>query len=253
MSDHFSELCERIRQHCQQQQWYGPDGYKLRYEPGYYDADQIWHDGETPASGHYDLNGKWYAQNERIFDHRGFLDENGKLQCRPIMHDLRSGFEFPPATEEQVQVTQEALALPLLPVMRALYTQVANGGFGPACGITGIRGGYCFGGDGNYWTMDRYTDTNPSMEYVEMGGILSRLAYPYTFELLPHQWPAHFLHFCYAGCGEDVLVDGKSGQVFLVGAGDPVQGGYTQFFRRLDLSLENWLDRWLRGKKGLFR
>lgn len=149
ISDRYVALCERIRQHCRQQQWYGPDGYKLRYEPGYYDAERMWHDGEIPASGHYNLNGTWHAQNERIFDHRGFLDENGKLQCRPIMHDSRSGFEFPPATEEQVQATEEALGLPLLPLLRALYTQVANGGFGPACGITGVCGGYYFGDDGH--------------------------------------------------------------------------------------------------------
>jgi hypothetical protein len=73
-------------------------------------------------------------------DYRGYFDADGKLQVRVITHDPQSGFEFPPASEEQLQATEEALGIPLPPMLRALYAQVANGGFGPACGITGACG-----------------------------------------------------------------------------------------------------------------
>src|SRR5258708_27375420 len=247
--DRYTTLCERIRKHCQQNNWYGPDGYEPSHEPGYYDANRWWHDGEIPASGHYDLDGTWHAPDERIFDYRRYIDEYGKFRHHAITHDSRTGFEFPPATEEQIQVTEEALGIPLLPLLRALYTQLANGGFGPACGITGIRGGYYFGEDGHYRTMDRYTDNNPSKEYIDLAAHVSRLGYPHTFELPPNVWPAHFLQFCYAGCGDDVFVDGKSGWVYLVGAGHATQDGYTTFIKRLDHSLENWLECWLRDEK----
>jgi len=138
--DQYTTLCERIREHCQQNNWYGPDGYEPSHEPGYYDANRWWHDGEIPASGHYDLDGTWYAPDERIFDHRRYIDEHGKFRHHAITHDSRTGFEFPPATEEQIQVTEEALGIPLLPLLRALYTRLANGGFGPACGLQGFEG-----------------------------------------------------------------------------------------------------------------
>lgn len=82
-----------------------------------------------------------------------------------------------------------------------------------------------------------------------MAAHVSRLGYLHTFELPPNVWPAHFLQFCYAGCGDDVFVDGKSGWVYLVGAGHATQDGYTTFIKRLDHSLENWLECWLRDEK----
>ncbi len=93
------------------------------------------------------------------------------------------------------------------------------------------------------------TDTNPSIEHIDL---LSYLGHPRLFELFdlpPNVWPAHFLHFCYVGCGLDVYVDGKSSRVYLVGAGQSTPGGYTASIQRLDNSLENWLERWLSDEK----
>ena len=253
MSDRSMALCERIRQHCRERNWYGPDSLSSTYEMCcYYDANGEWHEGEIPASGHYDFHGTWHPQHERIFHYRYVLDADGKIQDRPIMHDARVGFEFPPATEAQVRATEAALGLPLLPLLQALFTQVANGGFGPAEGITGIQGGYACGEDGHYWTMDMDNDTNPSMEYVDLATQGNHLISPFGYELPPNARPAHLLHFCYWGCGEDVYVDGKSGHVFLAGAGRAVPGGFTQCFGRIDDSLENWLERWLRGERDLW-
>jgi hypothetical protein len=113
--DRYTDLCVRIQEYCRQRNWYGPDGGWENY--------------------------------------RGYFDAEGKLQARVIPRDPHTGFEFPPATEEQLRATEEALGISLPSMLRALYAQVANGGFGPAYGITGARGGYYFGNDGRYQTI----------------------------------------------------------------------------------------------------
>lgn len=48
---------------------------------------------------------------------------------------------FAPTTAAVVQVTERALGLSLPPLLRELYLQVANGGFGPSDGVIGLPGG----------------------------------------------------------------------------------------------------------------
>src|SRR5438876_4961018 len=147
-------------------------------------------------------------------DYRGYCDADGKLQVRVIAHDPQSGFEFPPASEEQLQATEEALGIPLPPMLRALYAQVANGGFGPACGITGARGGYYFGEDGRYETVDMCTDSDSTVHYLDLREYERAHGDPAHFELRQTIQPAHFLHLCYKGCSMDDYIDGISGRVY---------------------------------------
>src|SRR5438132_11366139 len=49
---------------------------------------------------------------------------------------------YPPATEEQLQATEEALGFALPPLLRACYLRVSNGGFGPGEGVMGVIGGF---------------------------------------------------------------------------------------------------------------
>lgn len=221
--DRYSELCVRIVEHCERQQWYGPDA-------------------------------GWE-------NHRGYYDAEGKLQVRVIAHDPRTGFEFPPATEEQLRATEEALGIALPPMLRALYTQVANGGFGPAYGITGARGGYSFGDDGRYQTIDRCTDTNPAVHYFDLSEYEQAHGNPTYFELRETIQPAHFLHLCYEGCSMDFYLDGKSGRIYLTaccGSSDSqlpnevlpgkLRPEWIVGYQRVADSLEDWLERWLRGE-----
>ncbi len=57
-----------------------------------------------------------------------------------------SSLAFPPATEAQLRRTEELLELSFPPLLRALYTQIANGGFGPGGlqseRISGVLGGF---------------------------------------------------------------------------------------------------------------
>jgi hypothetical protein len=47
----------------------------------------------------------------------------------------------PPATPEAVAAAEESIGFPLPPLLRRLYVEVANGGFGPNEGILGVSGG----------------------------------------------------------------------------------------------------------------
>ncbi|WP_158711501.1 SMI1/KNR4 family protein [Streptomyces xylophagus] len=47
----------------------------------------------------------------------------------------------PPATPEAVTSAEEVIGFSLPPLLRRLYVEVANGGFGPRQGILGVRGG----------------------------------------------------------------------------------------------------------------
>src|SRR5439155_12589651 len=75
---------------------------------------------------------------ERI---RQKCDEQG---WRPdeALHRREIAPHYPPATESQLLATEVALGFPLPPILRTLYAQVANGGFGPGFGIVGALGGF---------------------------------------------------------------------------------------------------------------
>ncbi|WP_405829710.1 SMI1/KNR4 family protein [Streptomyces sp. NBC_01176] len=53
----------------------------------------------------------------------------------------RAGALPPPATAEAIAAAEEAIGFPLPPLLRRLYVEVANGGFGPNEGILGVSGG----------------------------------------------------------------------------------------------------------------
>jgi hypothetical protein len=81
-------LCERIREHCRQRNWYGSD---------YHFAARLAH---------------------------SLLDEQ-----------VTTGFLNAPATESRLDEAERALGFALPPALRAVYTHVADGGFGPATGL----------------------------------------------------------------------------------------------------------------------
>src|SRR5712691_9814035 len=53
----------------------------------------------------------------------------------PDDNPLKSDFAYPAATENQRLATEDLLGFPLPPLLRTLYQQLANGGFGPGYGL----------------------------------------------------------------------------------------------------------------------
>jgi len=48
---------------------------------------------------------------------------------------------FLPATEDAVERTEQKIGLSLPPLLKTIYLEIGNGGFGPGLGIIGIEGG----------------------------------------------------------------------------------------------------------------
>jgi len=48
----------------------------------------------------------------------------------------------PPASEEQVRLAEAGLGFQIPPLLRSIYLNVGNGGFGPGYGIIGVGGGH---------------------------------------------------------------------------------------------------------------
>ena len=164
----YASLCERIRNHCHQKQWYGPDGYS----------------------------------NDRMFN---------QYRSGPwIFHDFRTSF-FPVATEEHIRLSEEVMGLSYPPLLRTLYLQVANGGFGPAYGLPGAFCGYrdamykekqhkyvlqesivypCFTDEDVFIGLEQYEEQNGDPKRIDIG--------PYVW---PSVWSKFFVYLCEWGCG----------------------------------------------------
>jgi len=207
MDDRYTLLCARIWRHCEARHWYGPDG--------------------------------------GLEEDRAFRDANGDLHIQPITHDARAGFEFAPASPEHLDVTEARLGYPLPPLLRRLYVDVANGGFGPGEGITGAHGGYWYGWDGHFFRNDQpWTPPWPwhpldLAAYIQQHSLLDR------FTLPNGTWPARFLHLCYWGCATDTFLDANTDRVYVV-------EDITNRTVRLMLdakSFEEWIERWLNGER----
>jgi hypothetical protein len=126
--DAYTALFGRICERCRRLRWYGPDDENINWVEECYD----------PAS-----------------------DPAGRLRARLATRvPYKLGFEYPPATEVQLQATEVALGFPLPPLLRALYAQVANGGFGFGYGIRGAMEGF----DGRGTIVEQYLARSSSEE-----------------------------------------------------------------------------------------
>jgi len=144
-------------------------------------------------------------------------------------HRWESTFSCAPATEEQLRVTEQALGYPLPPLLKNLYMQIANGGFGPGYGLRGALGGYSTGE-----TIVEY--------YVSLGSIPSNYKeYEKTFEFSSEAWPSSLLPLCPMGCGVEICLS-STGMVYRVG---PAHEDLNYIAHAVFPSLESWLENWL--------
>ena len=167
---------------------------------------------------------------------------------------------FPPATEEQIRDTEQQLGFPLPPLLRLLYTEVANGGFGPPYGIVGTPGGFCMSNPHPYMP-DLDLVQSYQQEVSEARGLIRLEDYetvPYTqkfqykrdnfyweegerqsyrYLLPPNVWPEYLLPLCFRGCTCYTYVDAMSGRLF------------NEQYECEAASLEEWFERWLAGER----
>lgn len=159
----------------------------------------------------------------------------------------RRNFEFPPASEEQLQETEKQLDFSLPPLLRELYATLANGGFGPGGGLSGVLNGYGTQGTGFYPQTE--TTLLALYQFNSQKGTfqLPQTEKPqdYLFLQIPYgEWPYKLLSLCDLGCVQDACVDEHERMFMKMAIEDDEKYGLF----RLPWTLEEWLWRWVRGE-----
>jgi hypothetical protein len=160
----------------------------------------------------------------------------------------RFGFVFPPATPQQLEATEELLGFALPPLLRALYGQVANGGFGPDLGFRGVLGGY---GEPGTPLYPYYGGTIPAQyRFLSRTRTFELSNYPPQEGLVDLEFPSgEWLHgllpLCDLGCVIELCVD-RQQRVYYV---EPTRGDSTFALSQTSWNLEEWLWSWVRGER----
>jgi hypothetical protein len=131
-----------------------------------------------------------------------------------------------PAPLDAVEAVRHLLGAPLPSLLRRLYLEVGNGGFGPGYGILGVRGGHV--DDGGHTAVDLYR--------AWRSGPRSR------------SMPAGLLPMCYWGCGIYSLVDCVGAEARVWGWDPNPQHDADLMLFRQSMAFEEWLERWVGGR-----
>jgi hypothetical protein len=127
---------------------------------------------------------------------------------------MRTPRLYGPATSEALEAAGEKLgfALPLL--LRRIYSEVENGGFGPGAGLIGVDGGH----------------TNVDGQSLSAAYINFRA----------HEWPEGLLPVCDLGDGAWSCLDCRTpdARVVTMDESGPTRSGFTLF---------SWLEAWVSG------
>ena len=137
------------------------------------------------------------------------------------------GKRYPPATSELVMESERQLGFQLNPFLRAVYLDVANGGFGPSYGLVGLPGGAT--DDQGKTIIDNYKGLS---------------------EYFGDLWPNKLVPICHYGCGMLGCVDcsGTDGAMTTWHPGlppDDINLWWQKNFASEDLSIIDWFTRWL--------
>lgn len=147
-----------------------------------------------------------------------YLDAKAAGLIRPLPTQ-----PYPPAGPELVDEADQALGCPLPPLLRRLYLEVANGGFGPGYGILGLRGGHGMAPEGT--AIERYR--------------LFR-----EWEPAP---PPSLFPICDWGCAISTFVDCSDQGTVMWGLDpNPVDDMADALFRQ-EMGLVDWLQLWIEG------
>jgi hypothetical protein len=214
MQKEHEALFEAIRARCQRASWFGPDALKPELEALPRPDDP-------------------------------FIDEYASVAVASDDPN-RSGFAFPPATEEQIRATETRLGFALPPLLRDLYLSLANGGFGPGTGLRGVEGGYKGAyhqyndapGARTYPPLFSYATYQVSATRAAARGERASMRVPCSERL------EHLLPFCDLGDCEEAAVDSQ-GRMFLL---SPTESNEFYNLEQLPWTLEGWLWRWIRSE-----
>lgn len=132
----------------------------------------------------------------------------------------RTGFEFPPTTEAQVQEVEHQLGVSFPPVLRACYTELANGGFGPGSGLRSVTGKSEYLDD----LLKNYQGICEIREVLDLDMMTASRGGTHVFEIPFEQWIRAALPLIEEGCAMTLCLDTTSGSIFRK---EPSATGYT--------------------------
>lgn len=149
----------------------------------------------------------------------------------------RFGFALPPLTEEQVEQAEATLGFSLPLALRALYTRLANGGFGPHYGILRLAGEHS---ENDLTVVEWHQEYSARCRFFELEDQVQP-AKGITFA--DSYWPRCVLPICEEGCGNYFCLDATTGHILTVG----IWGAHEYCLAYVADSLEQWLQVWLEG------
>ena len=214
LNDSYAALFNSILLRCQQKHWYG---------------------GEKNNTAHFREEGRRYET---------IVAPNGKevvIDRDPEDNPLKSNFAYPPATEEQLLATEDLLGFPLPPLLRELYKQLANGGFGPGYGLIGVTGGFCEVGS----IVDGYAFHVKRSELIDLEHFQNRGKPEDALKLPDRVWPRYFLYLCDWGLATTTCIDAHSGYIY-----DVYPDEQERYYNVQPVApfLEGWLTLWLQDQ-----
>ena len=163
---------------------------------------------------------------------------DGEICYDDLPARLRTGFVRPPLTEREMQACEAKLGFPLPPLLRDLYVQIADGGFGPAGGIYGLKD------EPNDWwggLVTWYRQLKKHHRLVSLTDLKQRASPDHMINLPGYVWPEQLLQFCTWGCGNFAAIDRGTGHILYL---TPGPGG-NRLFEYTHASLSDWLEDWL--------
>src|SRR5262249_5265510 len=165
-----------------------------------------------------------------------------RLKRRAENPDRETDFSekiFPPASARAVAAAEKQLRFRLPELLKAIYTQIGNGGFGPSYGFLGVQGGAT--DEEGYTLVPMYRAMRQSAK-----------------ENRPRHWPEQLLPACRLGCGMWSCLDCARPRVpVLIFEPNNLEEGETDqeeavlnwtsaFFHEAN-SFASWLEAWLNG------
>jgi SMI1 / KNR4 family (SUKH-1) len=214
MNTGYVTLCSRILEKCQRQQWYA---------------------GDLHNTTRFREAGRRFEEYYNADGYEVVIDND------PDDHPRKTSFAYAPATEEQLHATEQALGFSLPPLLRTLYAQLANGGFGAGYGIIGALGGFCEAGD----LVDNYLFHTKRARHIELRDDEQPMQPGERLELPETVWPRYLLYLCDWDWAAASCIDCQTGQVFLV---HPSEENLYYVIEPQARSLEEWLELWLQGE-----
>ncbi|MFC4161269.1 SMI1/KNR4 family protein [Chitinimonas lacunae] len=156
-----------------------------------------------------------------------------RLAANPVSEDV-TGQPFepcPPASPAEVASSEAELGFALPPLLRQLYLDVANGGFGPGYGVMGLE--------------DGFTDDQGSSA-VSLYQTLAQK----DPDAPDWHWPERWLPFCYWGCTVYSLVHCEPpypvAYIDLAAIGEDEE--VAEYLIAHKATLDEWFKDWLAGK-----